>query len=333
MTPPWLAGARHIAVVRFDRLGDVTLTLPMFQALRGQVPAATLHLACLPYTAPVVQGVSCVDRVHPLPGADAVDALEALFRREQFDVVFFPLHDPRHVWAAWKAGVRHRVGTGRKALSFLYNHWVFARRSWKSGRHVAALNVEMVAAMIGAPLETRLVALPVSPAEVAALRAKLARHQVSPAAPLLVVHPGSFGSAPEWSPESFAAAAHALSQEAGCTVVVTGVAAEEALVRRVARECEGAVPLAGLLSLTELVALIAQARLVLTNCTGPLHLAAACDTPVVGVLTGADVPRWRPLNARGGWVASPPGVRNLQGVTVEQVVAEARRVLALPPRA
>lgn len=333
MTPPWLAGARRIAVVRFDRLGDVTLTLPMFQALREQVPAATLHLACLPYTAPVVQGAPCVDQVHALPGADAVDALEALFRREQFDVVFFPLHDPRHPWVAWKAGIPHRVGTGRKALSFLYNHWVFARRSWKSGRHAAVLNVEMVAAMVGAPLETRLVALPVAPEAAGALRAKLTALQVPPATPLLVVHPGSFGSAPEWPPGGFAAAARALAREAGCMVMVTGVAAEEALVRRVVRECEGAVPLAGLLSLAELVALIAQARLVLTNCTGPLHLAAACDTPVVGVLTGADVPRWRPLNPRGGWVASPPGVRDLQGVTVEQVVDEARRVLAFPPRA
>jgi ADP-heptose:LPS heptosyltransferase len=151
-------------------------------------------------------------------------------------------------------------------LSFLYNHWILSRRSWRSGKHVATLNVEMVATVLGRSLDTTpLVAPVIAPAVTTALYRKLAARGIDPGTPLLVVHPGSAGSAPMWPPEDFAQVAGAISGERGLAVVVTGVASEAALVERVRGHCPGAISLAGVLDLPELLALIAAARLVITN--------------------------------------------------------------------
>lgn len=330
MTSGWLRSARRIAVIRLDRLGDMFLTFPMFRALREVAPGAELHLICRPYTSPAALAVDCIDQVHTVPSTDAVSELEAVLRRAQLDVVFHPLHDRRHAWASRNARVPHRVGTGRRTLSLLYNHWIFAKRSWHSGKHEAVLNVEMVSTMLRRPLETRLVAPRVESATVASLHDRLRAAGVSPGARLLVVHPGSGGSAPAtWAPENFGHAAAIVARHDGFQVVVTGSTEEAPLVERVLQSCPGAVGLAGALSLPELIALLSSAALVITNCTGPMHVATVFDTPVVGALPDTDVPRWRPLNPRGGWVASLPGAADLSGITVDAFVTEMRRVLAL----
>lgn len=331
MTPRWLRTARRIAVVRLDRLGDMFLTFPMFPVLREYAPDAELHLVCRPYTSPAAQGVESIDRVHTVPSSDAVEELEDVFRRERLDVVFFPLFDPRHAWAGVRGGVRHRVGNGRRTLSVLYNHWIFTRRSWRSGKHEAALNVEMVETMIGKKVPTRLVAPVIAPATRASRDGRLREAGIVPGLRYMVVHPGSGGSAPAtWAPERFAEVARVIAQERQFTVLVTGSPDEATLVERVVRHCPGAISLAGRLALPELIALIADAGLVITNCTGPMHVATAYDTPVVGALPGTDVPRWHPLSPRGGWVASAVGAADLDGVTVEAFTNEVRRVLDLP---
>lgn len=326
MTPAWLEAARRVGIVRLDRLGDMVLTLPMFPVLRRMVPRAELHLIARPYAAPVAQGLPVVDRVLTLSGARAMDEMDILLREQQYDVLVFPVPDPWHVWAAWRARVPHRIGTSRRWFSALYNHRVPGSRS-RSGRHEAASNVAMLEHLVGQPQETRLVAPHVPEAAERAVAQALAARGAGPAARWLVVHPGAGQGSRVWPAERYGEAARTLAREFGLEVVVTGTRGEEALAEQVVAAVPGAVSLAGALTLDELKALLQRAELLLAASTGPLHLATAFNTRVVGIYRPRELERWRPLNPRGVAVIPEDRTAMLQGVTVEAVVRAAREVM------
>jgi ADP-heptose:LPS heptosyltransferase len=114
--------------------------------------------------------------------------------------------------------------------------------------------------------------------------------------PWAVLHPGSTAASRRYPPERFAEAARALAMEDGWRFIVTGSPAEADMAGDVVRAIgRTATSLAGQLSLGELGALIAIAPIVITNNTGPAHLAAAVGTPVVDVyaLTNVQHAPWQ----------------------------------------
>ena len=121
-------------------------------------------------------------------------------------------------------------------------------------------------------------------------------------APLVVLHPGSGDHFPgrRWPAARYAELAAALATERGARLVVTGVGAERALAAEVARGC-GAWNACGRLGTGELLALLAEADLLVSNDTGPVHLADLLDTPTVA-LFGPNTP-WRYGPRRAGSVA------------------------------
>ena len=118
---------------------------------------------------------------------------------------------------------------------------------------------------------------------------------------LVLLHPGSGGSARDWKPENFAALAAELKKR-GYDVVITGGKSESELVQRVARNAgEDVKSLVSTLSLREFAALIQMAKLFVANSTGPLHIAAVVGTPVIGFFSPVRVmspKRWGPLTDR-----------------------------------
>src|SRR5204863_7471455 len=99
--------------------------------------------------------------------------------------------------------------------------------------------------------------------------------------PWLVAHPGASAPSRRYPATAYARALRRLVREDGWRVVVTGDASETELVESVRQDVgEAAVSVAGELSIGELAALIAMAPLVVSNNTGPVHLAAAVATPV-----------------------------------------------------
>jgi ADP-heptose:LPS heptosyltransferase len=110
------------------------------------------------------------------------------------------------------------------------------------------------------------------------------------------LHPGSQLPSRRWPAERFAAVADALAQD-GFTIVLTGVAGEAELTRRVLQSMRApAIDLAGKTTLGAVGALIDGASLLLSNDTGVAHIAAARRTPSVRVSCGGDQRRWAPLD-------------------------------------
>jgi lipopolysaccharide heptosyltransferase II len=101
--------------------------------------------------------------------------------------------------------------------------------------------------------------------------------------PWVAIHPGSTAPSRRYPPESYAEVARRLVQDHGLRVVFTGGASERGEIERVRLGMAGApsLSLAGELDLGELAALIARAPLLVSNNTGPVHVASAVGTPVV----------------------------------------------------
>ena len=108
--------------------------------------------------------------------------------------------------------------------------------------------------------------------------------------------------------------------------MVIGGPAERAQAAAAMPESRGAVDLVGRLTLRQTAALLQRARLLISNDSGPVHLAAAVGTPVLALFGTADAPagpkRWGPWGAGHAVLARP----RLHDISVDDVLAEVRRL-------
>lgn len=155
-----------------------------------------------------------------------------------------------------------------------------------------------------------------------------------------VLHPGSQLPSRRWPAERFAEVGDELAAE-GLQIVLTGTARERPLTRQVQRLMrEPAIGLAGETTLGALAAVIARARLLVSNDTGVSHIAAALRTPSVIVACGSDPKRWAPLDAElhrvlyhpiacrpCAYAECPIGHPCALAISSRQVVEEARRAV------
>ncbi|MBS0615317.1 MAG: glycosyltransferase family 9 protein [Verrucomicrobia bacterium] len=106
--------------------------------------------------------------------------------------------------------------------------------------------------------------------------------------PLVCIHPGAKDRFKQWPPSHFVAVAKALQDHLGCQICVTGNAEEKQLVGSIAKQISGAKAFAGNLTILQLAALMQKMSLVITNDTGPMHIACAMQVPVVALFTPTD---------------------------------------------
>lgn len=295
---------RRILVIRTDRLGDVILTLPMLPLLREWFPDAHLAMMLNRYTGEIVRGHPSLDTIiwDDIDGRPApADQLLRTLRAQNFDTVFVVHPTPRLAWLVARAGIHERIGSGYRIYSFLFTRRIFEHR--KDARfHELEYNLRMLRAV--RPEFTAEGVVPrfdivIDPAARTAVRRRLAATPADRA--LIVLHPGSGGSARNWPPEHFVRLASQLLAEGRYRIAVTGGTQEQDLVRRVGEAAQTDLTFAGSLSLVELAALFAETRVVVSNSTGPLHLAAAVGTRVIGLypqLTAMSPARWGPYTTR-----------------------------------
>jgi heptosyltransferase-2 len=120
------------------------------------------------------------------------------------------------------------------------------------------------------------------------------------AGPWIGVNAGAFfGTAKRWLPERFAAAAALVARRTGARVAIVGSAAERPLGEQVAAQLGGSTRvLCGETTLADLVGVLRQLLVLLTNDSGPMHLAAALGTPLVAVFGSTDWAETAPVSQR-----------------------------------
>lgn len=294
----------RILLVRTDRLGDVILTLPMLPLLRKRFPGAFIGLLLKKYTADLVEGNPYADELllyddgqSLIPSAVMVKTIKA----KNFDIAIVVHPTPRIAWLLFRAGIPERIGSGYRYYSLLFNKRVYEHRK-DAKRHELEYNLNLLKKLdcpIGGKPEF---ALTIPPGVDATVEGLFASVGIDPKKEIIVVHPGTGGSAKEWPADNFGLLAARLQTERDGQILITGSQEEEPKVARVLLGTKGkGIPLAGRLSLKELAAVIKRASLFISNSTGPLHIAAAVGTPAVCMfsqITTMSAARWGPYTPK-----------------------------------
>lgn len=329
---------QRILVLRTDRIGDVVLSTPVLTALRNRFPHAHIAMLLRPYTAELVRGHPHLDELLTEERTGRHAGLAGFFRllgelrRRRFDMALLLHPSLRLAMLCFLAGIGHRVGTGYRAYAPLFNHRIYQHRKG-SGRHELDLNLDLARA-VGADLAPVRFYLAIPDSARQRLRERLQLQGVPPETPFIVLHPGSGGSARDWPLSGFAALADRIQDELALTVVLTGTSAERPLVDElVQRMRTRPVRLDGQLEIKELLALLEQARVMVANSTGPLHMAVAVGCRVVGLycpLQACAPERWGPYGQLDAALLPPvppcpacSGTRCPQGECMELIAPDA----------
>lgn len=299
--------ARRILAVRLDHFGDVLMTTPALSAIRANRPGAHIALWCSPAGAAAARACGLVDEVlpHRAPWMkhehpDSLHEGVAQIRSRQFDAaVIFTTCTQSALPAATAclmADIPLRLAHSREHPYGLLSDWVPERDNVEAGmRHEVQRHLDLVATLGWAPPHDRLRFEILDEDENRAIA--LLRHCGLPdGRPYVVMHPGATAASRRYPAERFGAVADGLWQARGVRTVFTGTNGDREVVQRARQVMTSpSIDLCGQLDLGALGGVLSHASLLVSNNTGPAHLAAALSTPVVDLyaLTNPQHTPWK----------------------------------------
>ena len=325
---------QRILVIRLDRIGDVLLSTPVFHALRAAYPQARIMALVRPPCQelleghPALNGVLVYDKTGAHRSSWATLAFAQQLRRERFDLalVLHPSH--RSHWMPCLAGIPRRVGFDRKS------GWLLTTRPphiKQEGRyHELDYTLDVLAA-IGVPIGgiERRPTMTVLAGARNRMSQWLTGQRVVASQRLVAIHPSASGPEKRYPAGRFAAVADRLIEDAGVRVVLVG-GAEGVPDAEAVRAAMRQTPLmaAGAFNLQELAALLQCCRLLISNDSGPVHVAVSQGTPVLALFgrtqPGVNPERWKPLGARDLVLCREP----MSALSVDDVVRAAGAMLS-----
>lgn len=286
--------AQSILCVRLDSLGDVLMTTPALRALKSLPgrPRLTLLTSSGGMSAarlvPEIEEAWCADvawlkHTPPRPSPDVDLQLIEKIRNASFDacVIFTVLtQNPLpSAMIAYLAGIPLRLAYCRENPYQLLSDWVQDTENLAECRHEVVRQLDLVR-YVGAVTNDQRLRLHISSSVNSRMLQWLERMALRPHARWCIIHPGATAESRRYPAEAYSRVAQKL-EATGFRIVLTGGASEASLISQVAQHCADAIALVDQFCLEELAALIANAPLLLTNNTGPAHIAAAVGTPVV----------------------------------------------------
>jgi heptosyltransferase-1 len=343
-----------LLIVRLSAMGDVIHTLPAAQALRDAFPSATIgwiveerwaELLCAPGTprrGSRSHGRPLVDWVHVVRLTGWRKSLFDMNTVEQIARVWNDVRSVRYQVALDLQGaIRSAVLARLSGAAVVYGArqtrespatLFYTRQQIARGTHVVEQNLALVEAVAGSKSSPGGVDLPRDLASEQHIEQRLADAGVRQ---LAIINPGAGWGAKRWPAERYGAVARALGC-CGLQSIVNYGPGEDQLARE-AEESSNGVAKAFALSITELIALTRRAKLFIGGDTGPLHLAAALQVPIVAIFGPTDPARNGPYGTRSIVLRNPTSptshARRVQPdegmleITVDSVIDAARRLL------
>jgi predicted lipopolysaccharide heptosyltransferase III len=355
-----------ILLIRLRLIGDVVFTTPFIRAIRRRYPAAELVYLVEDAAAPVILDNPHVSSVMTAPHSRGWQRVRDDFRlarrlrARRFDLVVDLHGGPRSAWLAWATRAPVRVGYDVPGRSWMYTRVVHRPRGYRP-RHAVVNQWDLLAAVdpVLAHPPTReidRVEMSVTPETAASADAALMQRGISAASHPVILHVSAGNPFRRWPEQSFASVAAALvSPPHDRTVLVTAGPSDRQAASRVIAAAQLLAGAAGVrvvdaehLSLPQLRAACDRASLFIGGDSGPLHVAATSDVPIVAIYGPTLAERsepWRPASIPTAAVepgplpcrpcdqrACVPGdFRCLSTIPAAAVVAAASRLLEVRP--
>lgn len=309
----------NIAIVRFSALGDVTLVVPAVHSLRRSFPNATITWITSPLAYSLLQGLDGVNfEVYDKPRSLAdYRAFYRAFSKRSFDVVLAMQANLRInlLYPALHAPLK--IGFDRTRAR--EGQWLFCNRAIPFANTHLADSFLAFAALLGADIEEVEWNLPLAEAEHAWAREQLKQLP----RPLIAIHPFASKQERNWIFERYAEVMQAAASKWHAGFVLTGgnTQTERDFCARLANIAPAhTLNLCGQTTPKQLAAVLAQADVLLAPDTGPVHLARANNTPVVGLYAVASPTLSGPYAAQQFIVnRHPEAVRKFLGKDPERV--------------
>jgi heptosyltransferase-1 len=312
----------RLLIVRLSAMGDVIHTLPAAQALREAFPDAMIgwlieerwaDLLCAPDTPR--RGARSAQRpladwVHPV---NLAGWRKSLFTTPTIEQIVRTWNDVRaahyDVAIDLQGAIRSAVLARWSGAPVIYGSaqprelpaslW-YSRQTIPNGSHVIEQNLCVASAVAERKLLVPRVQFPVSNGAEERIQRQLEEVGIGR---FLILNPGAGWGAKRWPPERYGAAANALAAH-GMKSIVNYGPGEERLARQV-EDASGGSARSIRCSITELIALTRRASLFVGGDTGPLHLAAALQVPVVAIFGPTDPERNGPYGTRSVVLRNP----------------------------
>jgi len=302
---------QSILVVQPSWVGDAVMATPTLRALRELYPHAEISYLLRRYVKPIYEGMPWADRLityrtgktRAKAGKGTFD-LAGRLRGGKFDLAILLPNSFKSALICKMAGIDRIIGYERDGRGFLLDDKLLPVK--ERGKFVPSPIVKYylgLAHYLGSTHRNLKLELFVTESERreaqdvlvrSSLDADLERPASRGAAPLIILNPGAqYGAAKCWLPEYFAQLADRFIEQLGATVMISAAPKERPIVDAIARQMKHAaidLSRAGM-TLGAMKEIVRRSDLMVTNDTGPRHIAAAMDVPVVTVF-GPTHPEW-----------------------------------------
>lgn len=330
---------RRIMVRSTNWIGDAVMTTPAMGVLRRYFPDAEIVVVANPLVSqlfthhPYCDRVLVYDKKGKHKGLRGLLGFAAELRAERFDLAILLQNAVEAAILATLARIPRRAGYRTDGRGLLLNHGVSIGEAERQLHHTDYY-VRMLE-RVGISGEAGGLLLQCSDEEQSKARVRLGEET------WIAINPGAaYGSAKRWIPQRFAEVGDRLAEIYGVKILLTGGPGEVEIGRDIeqAMNCRP-LNMIGKTGVREMMALLSRCRLMITNDSGPMHVAAAFGVPLVAVFGPTDHTTTSPLSDNASMVRKavdcapcllrqcPTDHRCMEAIEVEDVLAAARELL------
>jgi len=336
-------------IVRTDRIGDVILSLPLAGIVKKHFPECKVTFLVKSYTKELVENHSYIDNILTLiqevNGKVSLKENVALIKKYNFDssIIVYPTFATALI--IFLSGINHRIGTGYRWYSFLFNAKVYEHRKYAE-RHELEFNVNLLGKfninekVTPANVKFNIYINPESDKKV---KSELQENNIDPTKPIIIFHPGSLGSSIDLPIEKFIELVQFVNDRTGFQIIITGSRNERELCEKLVLN-DRIINFAGKFSLSEMISVINISSIFVSNSTGPIHIAAALNKYTIGFypkILACSAKRWGPYTEKAIVFTPETDCKNcnreqcsnlncMSSINVMNVFAEIEKIYNLP---
>ena len=327
---------RNILVIDFGQLGDVVMSLPALRAIREKFPYAQITIAVgkpgkeLLNLCGYANEILEVDRVALRDGPTLISLgriakFVSQVRKQKFDFVI-DLHSYYETnILGFLSGASHRLYARRenRSLDFLANFKPQPARE-RTAAHLVERYLDMLKPL-GIENVPRIPVLKTSPADDKAVEAMLKKEKAQSRELLVGMFPGAGNASRVWPLEKFAEVADHLIRNDRVRVILFAGPEERALVPQMRSVFPSGTIFFDRLTIAQLASAQARLTLLISNDTGPAHIAAAVGTPVIVILDQPDLNSFTPVGEQNRFIGGPL----ITNIPVLDVYGAAHEIISL----
>jgi lipopolysaccharide heptosyltransferase II len=303
--------SQKILIVQIAGIGDIVLASRGIRAIRNGFPDAELHLITSTDASPIANNYPYVDKVFDFPIRELrkdksyiynILRLLRILRKERYAQII-NLYIIGSLWGAIKMGLfftclksEKKIGHNHKGFGFFINKKI--PKEIFLNRHFSDAMMDMAVAMGGIP-DTRGIEIFLVEKCKEKWRHIFITQEKLPPLRMIGINPGGDRCNRRWNPDCFATLVDCLVGAFSSQVILLGGPGEEDISCEIeSRAKSRLINLGGKLLLNELVYIISQLDLLITNDSGPMHIAAAVNTPIVALFGPEDPVLMRPYTSK-----------------------------------